>query len=160
MFVGPPATGKSTFAARLVDAGVVEVHDVLSTDALREELTGDASDTSRDRAVFARIRSALEERMRAGRTTVVDATGLWSRGRARHLAVARAFGRPTVAVRFATPLHDLLIRNQLRPRVVPAGVVVHMARQLEEASTEEQLRAEGFDVVVDARDVFRRTRGG
>ncbi|MDP9419992.1 MAG: AAA family ATPase [Actinomycetota bacterium] len=154
VLVGAPAAGKSTFAARLVEAGVVDAHDVLSADALRQEITGDASDTSRDRKVFARIRGEVDDRLRAGRTTVVDATGLWPRRRARHLTVARDHGRPTVAVRFPTPITELLARNAARSRIVPPGAVVGMARQLESGATAEHLRAEGFDLVVDADDVF------
>jgi predicted kinase len=156
VLVGAPAAGKTTFAARLVESGLVEAEDVLSADAARQEITGDAGDTTRDRNVFARVRAELDDRMRAGRTAVVDATGLWPRRRARHAAVARGHGRPTVAVRFPTPIPDLLARNAARDRTVPPGAVIGMARQLEAGATAEQLRAEGFDLVVDADDVFAR----
>lgn len=157
VLVGAPGAGKTTFAARLVEAGLVDADDVLSADALRQEITGDASDTSRDRKVFARIRTELDDRLRTGRTAVVDATGLWPRRRARHLTVARDSGRPTVAVRFPMPIPELLARNAARHRIVPPGAVVGMARQLEVGATSEHLRAEGFDLVVDADDVFPRS---
>ena len=154
VLVGAPASGKTTFARRLVATQVVAEGDVISADAIREEITGDAGDTSRDRNVFARIRSTLDDRLRDGRTTVLDSTALWPRRRLRHLAVARAHGQPAVAIRFPTPLADLLERNRIRHRGVPPGGVVIMARQLEQGSTEEQLRSEGFDLVLDAKQLL------
>lgn len=150
LLVGPPASGKSTYAAALVAAGVVAPGDVLSSDDVRAELTGSAEDIARDRAVFVRLRRDLSERLAAGRTTVVDATNLWPRKRARHVRVAREHGRPVVAVLFEVPVGELLARNAARERSVPVPAVLGMARQMRENVTEDALRAEGADVVLRA----------
>lgn len=154
LLVGPPAAGKSTLAAELVTAGVVEAADVLSSDAYRQALTGDARDTSADRRMWVQLRRDLLERMAAGRTTVVDATNVFARRRARHIRAARAHGRPVVAVRFHVQLDELLARNAARDRRVHDAAVVDMAQQ---ASTvrDDDLAAEGVSAVVDA-DQLRR----
>lgn len=153
LLVGPPAAGKSTFAAGLVAAGSVEPQDVLSSDAYREALTGDASDTSADRRVWVLLRRDLEERMAAGRTTVVDATNVFPRRRGRHIRVAKAHGRPVTAVVFDVPLDELLRRNAARPSPVPAGGVVFVAQSMPMTADPDTLVGEGVDHVVAADDL-------
>lgn len=149
LLVGPPASGKSTLAAMLVDAGVVDRDGVLSTDAYREALTGDAADTSADRRMWVQLRRDLLVRMAAGRTTVVDATNLFPRRRARHIRVARQHGRPVVAVRFDVGVDELLARNAARSRQVHAAAVVGMAEQAA-AMRDDDLLAEGVATIVEA----------
>jgi predicted kinase len=155
LLVGPPAAGKSTLAAALVAAGEVDVEDVLSTDTYREVLTGDALDLTSDRKVWVQVRERLVERMAAGRTTVVDATNLFARRRARHIRVAREYERPVVAIRFDVPAAELLERNEQRTRVVRPNIVVTMAVEMEEHGGVETLATE-VDEVLDADQVRRR----
>ena len=155
LLVGPPAAGKTTLATALVAAGEVDADDVLSTDTYREVLTGDALDLTSDRKVWAQVRERLAEKMVAGRTTVVDATNLFARRRARHIRVAREYGRPVVAVRFDVPAAELLARNEQRDRVLTENVVVTMAVEMEEHATTDDLGAE-CDVVLDAEELLRR----
>jgi predicted kinase len=155
LLVGPPAAGKSTLAAALVAAGEVDADDVLSTDTYREVLTGDALDLTSDRKVWAQVRERLVEKMAAERTTVVDATNLFARRRARHIRVAREYGRPVVAIRFEVEAAELLERNEAREWVVQPNVVVTMAVEMEEHGGTDALATE-VDVVLDAGDVTRR----
>jgi len=156
LLVGAPAAGKSTLADALVAAGEVAAGDVLSTDTYREVLTGGALDLRRDRKVWSHVREQLTERMAAGRTTVVDATNLFPRRRARHIAVAREYGRRVVAVRFDVPAADLLERNEARERALRPNVVVSMAVEMDQHADLETLKAEDVDVVLAADDVWRR----
>jgi predicted kinase len=155
LLVGAPASGKSTLAAALVAAGEVDADDVLSTDTYREVLTGDALDLTSDRKVWVQVRERLVQKMAAGQTTVVDATNLFARRRARHLAVAREYGRPVVAIRFEVPAAELLERNERRDRVLRESVVVTMAVEMEENADREALAAE-VDLVLNAEEVRRR----
>src|SRR4051812_19179890 len=93
--------------------------------------------------------------MAAGRTTVVDATNLFARRRARHIRVAREYGRPVVAIRFEVPAAELLERNEQRERVVQSNVVVTMAVEMEEHGATDTLATE-VDLVLDADEVTRR----
>lgn len=159
LLVGPPASGKSTLAAALVAAGEVAEDDVLSTDAYRVLLTGDALDTSRDRQVWSLLRRELVPRMAEGRTTVVDATNLFPRRRARHLRVAAEHGRPVVAIRFDVAIGELLARNEARGRGVPPGGLVGMAVHMVRHVRDEALLEEGIDVVLAATDVLAELTG-
>ncbi|HYM84788.1 MAG TPA: AAA family ATPase, partial [Candidatus Dormibacteraeota bacterium] len=93
LLVGAAGAGKSTFAARRFAPD-----EVLSSDALREALTGDASDQSRNRLVFALLHREAERRMADGLLTVVDATNVEWHARRPLLAIAMRTGRPAVAV--------------------------------------------------------------
>jgi len=155
LLVGAPAAGKSTLAAALVAAGEVEADDVLSTDTYREVLTGDALDLTSDRKVWVQVRERLDEKMAAGRTTVVDATNLFPRRRARHIRVARQHGRQVVAIRFYVPAAELLERNEKRKWVVRPNIVVTMAVEMEEHAQPDGLASE-VDLVLEAGDVLRR----
>jgi len=155
LLVGAPAAGKSTLAAALIAAGEVEADDVLSTDTYREVLTGDALDLTSDRKVWVQVRERLAEKMAAGRTTVVDATNLFPRRRARHIRVAREHGRTVAAIRFDVDAARLLERNERRERVIAENVVVTMAVEMDEHAQADDLASE-VDLVLDADDVRRR----
>jgi predicted kinase len=134
--VGLPGSGKSTwlepYGAR-----------VLSSDAVREELTGDARDQSANARVFAMLRARLDERLRSGEElTYIDATNLVRRDRKPFLRMARQAGACVEAVWFDTPLAVCLERNAARERQVPAHVIELMAARLVPPSLEE-----GFDAV-------------
>jgi len=156
LLVGPPAAGKSTLAAALVAAGEVAAGDVLSSDTYREVLAGDALELRQDRKVWAHVREQLDARMVAGRTTVVDATNLFPRRRARHIGVAREHGRQVVAIRFAVPAAELLARNETRERRLRPNVVVTMAVEMDQHADLETLKGEDVDLVLDADEVWRR----
>lgn len=159
LLIGPPGAGKTTLAAALVAAGEVAAEDVLSTDVYREQLSGDALDLTQDRRVWAEVREKLDARMAAGRTTVVDATNVFRRRRARHIQVARAHGRAVVAVRFAVEAAELIRRNENRSRVVRPNVVVTLAVDMEDEASAEALAAEDIDLILDADDVQCRVLG-
>lgn len=154
LLMGPPAVGKSTLASELVSAGIVGAEDVLSSDAYREALTGDERDTSSDRRMWVQLRRDLLDRMAAGRTTVVDATNVFPRRRARHIRAAKAHGRPVVAVRFHVDVDELLARNAGRTRQVHAAAIVGMAEQAS-AVPDDALLAEGIAQVIDAERLRR-----
>lgn len=147
LLIGPPASGKSALAHELIASGAIDAEGVLSTDELRHELLGSRNDISGERAVFAELRRRLLVRMAEGQTTVVDATNLWPRRRARHIGVAQQYDRPVTAVVLSAPLDELLARNARRDRNVPPGSVVTMSRQADRL-TDEMLLSEGCDVVV------------
>lgn len=159
LLVGPPASGKSTFAGALVEAGIVDPDGVLSTDAHRQALTGNAADTSADRRMWVRLRDELVKRMTAGATTVVDATNVYPRRRARHIRVAQEHHRPVIAVRFDVPLDELISRNAARGREVPIGALAGMAVEMERAVLDEALLSEGVDVVIGAETLKLRIFG-
>jgi predicted kinase len=143
VLVGPAGCGKSTFAAAHFSPA-----EVLSSDAFRELVAGDAADQGATAAAFSLLRHALDERAKRRRSTVVDATNLTRRERRRFVGVARKHQLPCVAVVLDLPLEVCRQRAGIRTdRVVPEDVV---ARQHETLRRQlGGLEGEGFhDVYV------------
>lgn len=148
VLIGAAGSGKSTFAARHFDPA-----EILSSDAYRAAISGDAADQSVSRAAFKALHAALDRRLRTGRLTVVDATNLTTAAREAVLSRARQSGVATVAFVLDLPAEVVLARNAARQdRVVPEDVVRrHLAevRRLLDGGT---LAREGFGTVVTLTD--------
>ena len=133
--IGLPGSGKSTFAAAHPEMKVV------STDAIREELFGNAEDQANPELVFQtayqRIGNALED----GRDVIFDATNTQRRYRASiFTSFPKAFH---VAVLMDVPVDVCKERNAARSRVVPESVIDFMASKFDAPSYEE-----GFNKII------------
>ena len=148
VLVGAAGSGKSTFAAQHFGAD-----EVLSSDAYRAAIAGDAADQSASRAAFKALHAALDRRLAAHRLTVVDATNLTQQARRALTDRARSGGVPIVAFVLDLPSEVVLARNAARhDRVVPEDVVRrHLAdvRRLVDGSA---LQRDGFTTVATLRD--------
>jgi predicted kinase len=141
VLVGASGSGKSTWAAQHFGTG-----QVLSSDAFRELVAGDAADQSATGEAFRVLHAVARARLARGLLTVVDATNLTQRARASLLRLARAAGRPAVAVVFEVSEEQCLARNAQRAgRQVPESVVRRQVRQATEARA--GLAGEGFTEV-------------
>jgi predicted kinase len=119
VLVGASGSGKSTFAARHF-----AVDEVLASDAFRARLGRDEADQGVNRRAFGVLHAAVERRLAAGRTTVVDATNV--RPEARRALVRRAAAArvPAIAIVLDLPLSDCLAGDLARAgRHVPAAIV-------------------------------------
>jgi predicted kinase len=126
ILIGAAGSGKSSLAKRHFPAEAI-----LSSDAYREAISGDASDQSATDEAFERLEADLHQRLGAGGLTVVDATNVQTWARRQLLRVARVHGRPTIAIVLAIPVQVSLDRNSVRPgRRVPPGVVRRQDRDL------------------------------
>jgi predicted kinase len=81
LMVGPSGAGKSSFARSLGQSIHWKTDDILSTDEMREKITGDFEDQSANDQVFYSIKAIAEARLRSGLTTVIDGTNLRARNR-------------------------------------------------------------------------------
>lgn len=141
--VGPAGSGKTTFAARYF-----RLDEVVSSDALRAALTGDAADQSANGMVFAALHGEVAARLAAGRTVVVDATNVEAHARRALVRIAARAGRPAIAIVLDVGLAEALVRNARRPgRAVPADVVERHERTLDRALARHALDWEGFAAV-------------
>jgi len=144
VLIGPAGSGKTTFAARWFEPG-----EVVSSDALREAIAGDAADQSANRVVFATLHREVEQRLAAGLTTVVDATNVEHHARRVLLRLAARSGRPAVAIVLDLPMAETLARNGRRDgRAVPIDVVERHHQALARALADGAIDAEGFVAVV------------
>jgi protein phosphatase len=142
LLIGAAGSGKSTLAARLFAPD-----EILSSDAFRAAVSGDAADQSATGEAFRRLDAELERRMAAGRFTVVDATNVKSWARRRLLAAAGRHRRPTAGIVMAIPLEVSLDRNARRTDGrVPATVVRRHDADLRRSLA--SLATEGFDALV------------
>jgi len=140
VLVGAAGAGKSTFARRHFPAA-----DVLSSDALREALTGDPADQSATRRAFAILHRELVRRLRAGQLVVVDATNVRPFARRALVRRAKVVGVPATAIVLDLPSPLVHVRNEARCRPVPAAAVSDQLAELR--ASIESLATEGFDRV-------------
>ena len=150
VLIGVAGSGKSTFAARHFHPD-----EVLSSDAFRGIVGEGEWDQAVSRPAFAALHRALDRRLSAGRTSVVDATNVtdWSRGVL--LARARSSSRPALAVVFDLPLAVCLEQNAERGgsgRGVPPFAIRRQYRELRRSLRDPAgLLHEGFDEVYRLR---------
>jgi predicted kinase len=129
IFIGLPASGKSTFYRRRFAA----THAHINLDTLKTR---------------PRERTFLHECIAAGRPFVVDNTNLTAADRARYIPTARAAGYRVIGYAFESIISDCLERNAQRTgRQRVPNVAIHAgARRLEPPSHEE-----GFDELYTVR---------
>lgn len=154
VLIGAAGAGKSTFAGRHFAPD-----EVLSSDALREAIAGDAADQRASGAAFAALHRSLSRRLAAGWTTVVDATSVTAEARDALLRLAEAAGVPAIAIALELPDDVVITRSARRTgRVVPEEVVRRQLEDLRASLLGRGVEAEGFALVVrltSADDVDR-----
>ena len=162
VLVGAAGSGKSTLAARLFGPA-----EILSSDAFREIVSGDASDQRATRLAFSILHREVVRRLAKGQMVVVDATNVDAFARRALVRRAGVAGRPAVAIVLALPAAVVLARNAARiGRVVDPAIVERHLRRLEAALATDQLSGEGFAAVhvltdpagVDALSIVRAPR--
>jgi F420-dependent oxidoreductase-like protein len=146
VLVGPPASGKSTWAATQLRPDVV-----VSSDRLRALVGEGEHDQRAGTDAFDVLDVVVERRLRRGLFTVVDTLGTDAKRRARWIGLARDRGIPAVAVVFDVPAAELRARNKAREDGVPAAFLTRQLQAWPEVRA--SLAADGFDAVLDADEV-------
>lgn len=143
VLVGAAGAGKSTLAARLVAPSAI-----LSSDAYREVVAGDAADQRATRVAFAILHRELDRRLAAGQTVVVDATSVTPFARRTLLRRAAAHGVPAIAIVLDLPAATVLARNAARAgRVVPEAAVRAQLAGLARSLRPGVIEGEGFAAI-------------
>ena len=139
MYVGLPASGKSTIAHQHEDAYVI-----IDSDETRQKLLGDANDQTQNARVFEHMYKETCECLSRGISCAYVATNLSSRRRINLIqSLRQKFDNVEyVCYIINTPLDDCYQRNAVRERRVPDYVISRMVRSFECPSL-----AEGFDRV-------------
>jgi len=118
LLIGPAGCGKSTWAAEHLAHTTI-----ISSDRMREELTGDPSDQSQNYLVFQRCMDRVREGLRAGEEVTFDATNYSERLRSMPVQAARWSAAEIVSCFFDIAQDEALRRNERRQRAVPERVI-------------------------------------
>lgn len=149
VLIGLPGCGKSTYAAKKKEAGLI----VISPDEIREELTGDMSDQSRNREVFSLAHKRTKEALRHGGSVVFDATNLTRRARNDLLScIPDRHNTYVEYVLFRIPLEECLKRNRQRTRHVPEDVIRRMNNSFT-FPVKEKEKYDRLTIVTSAKDL-------
>jgi predicted kinase len=147
--VGIPGCGKSTFADEYgSQTGAI----VVSSDKLREELTGNVEDQSRNRDLFGILHQRVSTILDEGYSVLVDATNLKPEYRKNLMAIALDLEVPAYAHWFEVSLDysACQTRNLARERVVPERVMKRFHKAFCLDCTPATLGDEGWVVKVES----------
>jgi predicted kinase len=134
LLIGLPGSGKSTLAATLLQQS--SARSLISTDAIRSQLFGDAAVQGSWQKVWREVESQFQQAVQqisAGeiQAAIYDATNSVRRQRRAAIALARFCGfTQVIGIWLQTPLQQCLERNLQRDRQVPPEVILQMHRCL------------------------------
>lgn len=122
VMVGIPASGKSTYAAKIPNA---VIH---SSDALREELFGDVNYQGNNPLLFRTLHKRILSDLKEGKNVVYDATNIYSRNRIKFLRELRYnhINAYKVCVWMDINPGICVCNNKYRERNVPEDVIDNM----------------------------------
>lgn len=109
--MGIPASGKSTFRDTY---NQFEDYVIVCPDDIRQELTGNRSDQSRNDFVFANAHTQTWDHLEADRDVIFDATNVTASARAALLEIADKTNASRKLFVLRTPFEDCLERNAYR----------------------------------------------
>ena len=124
MLVGLPASGKSTYAEKLKEQG----YHIHSSDAIREELIGDANSQDKNADVFTVLHKRVKNDLSKGISCVYDATNMSMKRRKAFLDDIKKYGCRKVCMVFIAPVELCKGRNLRRERQVPDEVFDKMLK--------------------------------
>ena len=142
---GLPGSGKSSYAEnyKAVDDAICKDFTVIhSSDAIRQELFGDAGSQEDNGRVFELMRKRTQEDLKAGKTVIYDATNVTRKARKSAIACAHPTNDTVEChVVWAEP-EECIRRDSLRAREVGPAVIDKMLRRWQSPWLDE-----GFDEV-------------
>jgi len=146
---GPSGSGKSTFAERYLGD-----HELISLDALRDDLAGDRSDQSLNGAVRQEAKTRLKSALRPGRKVVWDATNLRKDFRSLICETGFAYGALVTLVIFHFQPEICIARNRSRNHRVAEKVLASQLEQWEFPEVDEAHRVLVLDECHHVRGRF------
>jgi len=146
LLIGVPGSGKSTWANK-------QDKPILSSDAIREELTGSAATQHvvPPQEIFRRLDARVEDYLHKGSDVIYDATNVepWHR----EASIKRwreKFQIQITGVLFTTPVVIAKERNRLRNRVVRDEVIDRYAEILKTHPVDPH--KEGFTTLIEVNE--------
>ena len=148
MGIGIPGSGKTTALKPFAEKNA---HTYICPDDIRAELTGDATDQSKNREVWQEAYRRVAESLERGETIVFDATFAKDTERKNFIQFAREHGAEKIQGVFAAvPFEVANERNKARDRVVPEYAIDRMHTMLKD---KPPIIEDGFDSVFDINEL-------
>lgn len=144
MPIGIPGCGKSTY---LRNAAAFKNSTFIGLDLVRQELTGNMGDVSKDAQVREIVKDRLRQALVSDRpetdTIVLDATFLNAKNRKPYLDIVKTLGKDVIlrVFEFSATLDICLERQKKRARQVPVEIMNQLGRLFSSFKAEE---AEGL----------------
>ena len=123
MMIGLVASGKSYETEILSKEYNANIH---SSDAIREELSGDINNQDINDLVFKTLHNRVKEDLKNGKNCIYDATNINYKRRMAFLRELNSIPCEKICVLMATPYEVCLERNAKRDRKVPENVIKRM----------------------------------
>ncbi len=127
LMVGPPGSGKSTFAEKHFPNEAI-----VPTDGLRQELTNNPGNQLISEDAFNLAAHIVSSRLKHGKTTVLDAMNLDPGLRQRFTAFARENNAHVIAIYFDIPEEELIKRDSQRLKSVGESYLRTRAQRAQE----------------------------
>ena len=139
VMIGISGSGKSTYANGLKTSLNAEL---VETDAIRQELTGDAEDQSQNGRVFEIARKRVNDILSQEKNAIIDATSLSMKERKDWIDIGKKNNAEIRAYLIDTPVSICKSQNNKRKRKVPEWVIDKQASKLY-----PPVKEEGFDTI-------------
>lgn len=123
MMCGLVGSGKSYKAKEIAEKYNANIH---SSDAIREELTGDINNQDVNDLVFKTLHNRVKEDLKNDKNCIYDATNISYKRRMAFLQELNKIPCEKICVLMATPYETCLERNSQRDRKVPEHVIKSM----------------------------------
>jgi len=140
ILVGIPGSGKSTRVKHILSKLSA---DVICPDDIRLEITGDASDQSKNSEVWDIAYQNLHASLTKGSNVIFDSTAVSKKARKRLLSIGKKYDCEIIAIVCNVSLKTAISRQSLRSRKVPNDIITRFHDRFETPTT-----AEGFDLVL------------
>lgn len=126
--VGPPGSGKSTWAKELAAKNTSLIR--LCPDEFRAKFGWGEGDQSVSEQAFFATRQCMRNALASGKDVLIDATNMYTKTRKDFIHIAKEFNAKTIAIVFEADKNTLMLRNKLRGdaggRNVPEDVIDRM----------------------------------
>lgn len=120
LLVSPPGGGKNFLLPEIEEKYNAIT---LSADDLREIVTGNAGDQTRNSFVFSTLHLIVESLLKDGHTVLLNNTNYNKKNRKSFISIARKLKKKVLAIHIVAPIEVCKARNLRRTRVLPESVI-------------------------------------